>query len=95
MEKRYEENAFRRVLKLVENATGAVITEDQLQVAAHGAEEQELVHSGLEETMSNAYHEIRALRLKLGAQKIDLRTASFVDAINKIASCYGDMGIFP
>ncbi|MDG2012986.1 MAG: Glu/Leu/Phe/Val dehydrogenase [Pirellulaceae bacterium] len=95
MEKRYEENAFRRVLKLVEGATGTVITEEQLRVAAHGAEEQELVHSGLEETMSTAYHEIRALRLKLGAPKIDLRTASFVDAINKIASCYGDMGIFP
>ena len=26
---------------------------------------------------------------------IDLRTASFINAINKIVVCYGDMGIFP
>lgn len=95
MEKRYEENAFRRVLKVVEATTGQSITEDELELAAHGADEHELVHSGLEETMASAYHEIRDLRATLGGTKVDLRAASFVDAIDKIVLCYGDMGIFP
>ena len=45
--------------------------------------------------MANAYHDIRDLRMRLGAEKIDLRAASFVNAIDKIALCYADMGIFP
>ncbi len=95
MEKRYEENAFRRVLKSVEAATGKQFSDAEVQVAAHGADEHDLVYSGLEETMANAYHEVRAHRLRLGAETVDLRVASFVDAIDKIALCYGDMGIFP
>lgn len=94
MEKRFEENAYRRLLAAVENATGKKFTEETVETTAHGADEHELVHSGLEETMAKAYQEIRDKKLALGAS-VDLRTAAFVDAIDKIANCYGDMGIFP
>jgi glutamate dehydrogenase (NAD(P)+) len=94
MEKRYEENAYRRLLAAIESATGKTFSDEERVTTAHGADEHELVHSGLEETMSTAFHEVRNIKTRLG-QGVDLRTASFVDAINKIAVCYGDMGIFP
>jgi glutamate dehydrogenase (NAD(P)+) len=65
-----------------------------LKAVSQGADEKDLVHSGLEETMSTAYLEIRDIRIRLGS-KTDLRTASFINAIDKIVLCYGDMGIFP
>ena len=94
MEKRFEEKTFSNLLTVIESATGKVFTEDEKRAAAHGADEHELVHSGLEETMASSYRQIRETHKKLGATT-DLRTASFVEAINKIAGCYGDMGIFP
>ncbi len=94
LEKRFEEFAFRRLLSAVENATEKQFTEDMLKVLSQGADEHDLVRSGLEETMATAYQEIRDVAKRLDG-KADLRTAAFVSAINKIALCYGDMGIFP
>jgi len=59
-----------------------------------GADEVELVYSGLEETMTGAYGQIREIwksRKAVGT----LRTAAFVSAIDKIAVSYGEFGIFP
>jgi len=51
------------------------------------------VNSGLEDTMINAYNEIHEIwRQKRG---IELRTAAFISAINKIATAYLELGIFP
>lgn len=94
MEKRFEEGAFRRLLKGVENATGKTFSEQELADLSHGADEKDLVYSGLEETMSNTYQNLRNIYKSLDG-KADLRTASFIDAIDKIALCYTDMGIFP
>jgi glutamate dehydrogenase (NAD(P)+) len=59
-----------------------------------GAEEIDLVNSGLEGTMQNAYQEIRnalAADPRLG----DLRTAAFAVAIGKVARTYSELGVFP
>ena len=61
---------------------------------ARGADERDLVNSGLEETMITAYDQIREVGQRLGSQA-DLRTAAFVSSIDKIALCYKDLGIFP
>ena len=61
---------------------------------ASGAGEHELVHSGLEETMSIASSQIREIHQRHQG-KADLRTAAFINAIDKIALCYEDLGIFP
>jgi glutamate dehydrogenase (NAD(P)+) len=95
MEKRHEEQAYRRLLKLVEaKAGGSLFTEKELAEASQGADEAELVRSGLEDTMVTAFHNLREIR-GVYKNEIDLRTAAFVDAINKIAICYQDLGIFP
>jgi glutamate dehydrogenase (NAD(P)+) len=61
---------------------------------AHGADEIDLVNSGLEETMITAYDAIRETKLKTPGVT-DLRTAAFVNAINKVAVSYLELGIFP
>jgi glutamate dehydrogenase (NAD(P)+) len=94
MEKRFEEQAYRRILKTVERKTESRFSEAELADAAQGADEEDLVNSGLEDTMVTAYHNLREIRNKNDG-KADLRTAAFIDAINKIAVCYQDLGIFP
>ncbi len=94
MEKRAEELAFRRILKTVEGKTGRSFSEEELSSASHGSDEADLVNSGLEDTMVTAFNHLREIRATHN-NEIDLRTAAFIDAIDKIAICYQDLGIFP
>jgi glutamate dehydrogenase (NAD(P)+) len=94
MGKRFEQTAFENMLRAVETATGKNFSETERQVIARGADEIDLVNSGLEETMIVAYNEIRET-WKSGPRIPNLRTAAFVSAINKIATCYFELGIFP
>jgi len=57
-------------------------------------QEEDLVNSGLEETMVTAFREILEIRNRYRAVK-DLRTAAYLCAIEKIAAAYLELGIFP
>ena len=92
MEKRFEEGNIKRLMSIIENATGTTFSREKIQQTAQGASEGDLVDSGLEETMSTAYQEIKEIRKQ---HDIDLRTAAFVNAIKKIGIIYDQMGIFP
>jgi glutamate dehydrogenase (NAD(P)+) len=70
------------------------MTDIQRQTLVRGADEIDLVRSGLEETMISAYNQIRDIMIRKPEIK-DLRTAAFVNAINKISSDYLNLGIFP
>ncbi len=94
MVKRFEQRSARGMLAAIEKATGHVFTEDEACRFARGPEEIDLVNSGLEETMIDGFHQIREMRKRQG-DRIDLRTASMVVAIDKIATTYSDRGIFP
>lgn len=94
MEKRFEQSAFDRIIKFVEAETGRSLTDEERRKVARGADEADLVYSGLEETMSVAYNQIREI-LKQKKEVGTLRTAAFVNAIDKIALCYYELGIFP
>ena len=63
-------------------------------VITKGADEIDLVRSGLEETMVNAYHQIADL-YKSKKKIEDLRTAAFYSALNKVAYDYMTLGVFP
>jgi glutamate dehydrogenase (NAD(P)+) len=95
MEKRYEEGAFRRLLQAIEQSTGKKFPEEEARAITEGASEEDLVYSGLEESMSVAYHQLREVRERLAGRSVNLRTAAFVNAIDKVARSYSDMGIFP
>ncbi|MEJ2616571.1 MAG: hypothetical protein P8Z35_16565, partial [Ignavibacteriaceae bacterium] len=94
MGKRYEERVNKVLVDSIETSLGKSLNEQAKKIIIHGAEEEDLVNSGLEETMVSAYNEIREIWLQ--NKKIpDLRTAAFVTAINKIAASYIALGIFP
>jgi len=92
MGKRFEENSYRKILSVIENLSDRRFSSKELNYLAQGGGESELVDSGLEETMSNAYEEINELRK---IHDVDLRTAAFISSINKVGIIYEQMGIFP
>lgn len=94
VEKRFEERSARQLLTAMENATGRIFSDRELDQFAHGPEEIDLVTSGLEETMIGAFNEIREVQ-RQHAGTIDLRTSAMVVAIDKIARSYVNRGIFP
>jgi glutamate dehydrogenase (NAD(P)+) len=92
--KRAEEANERRILQAVELLTGKRFTEEILIKAAKGSDEQDFVNSGLEDTMVVSYQRLREL-WKGDSRIPDLRTAAFLDAIEKVARAYAELGIFP
>lgn len=94
MQKRYEEKHQRNFIKLVEDLTGHKVNQKRIDELIHGADEIDLVNSGLEDTMIVAYRAIRDFKMKNKDVKT-LRTAAFAVSINKIRDSYYAMGIFP
>jgi len=92
--KRFEEAAFERMLRAIESATGRLFSEAEHRRIARGADEIDLVNSGLEETMIGAYRQIREL-MRQDTRVTDLRTAAFLNALRKVATTYLELGIFP
>jgi glutamate dehydrogenase (NAD(P)+) len=94
LSRRFEEASSQAMLEAVESLTGKRVSAKQRKLIVHGADELDLVRSGLEDTMINAYEAMReTMRATRGVA--DLRTAAFVIAINKIAISYLELGIFP
>ncbi|MCP4686043.1 MAG: Glu/Leu/Phe/Val dehydrogenase [bacterium] len=94
MSKRFDESTHEAMLDAVEKIAGRKLDAGERKVVVHGADEIDLVNSGLEETMYTAYDSVRETMLTNNGLK-DLRTAAFVTAINKIAVDYMQLGIFP
>lgn len=94
MEKRFTENLNSHILGQIEGLTGKKVTEKEKEYILHGADEVDLVYSGLEETMITATHEIMNA-WKENPDIPDMRTAAYVVAINKVATTYAELGIFP
>ncbi len=92
MEKRFQERTNEQIVSAVEELTGRKLSEAARKKAVEAAGEEELVHSGLEETMVAAYAELRSIQK---GHNVDLRTAAFMNAIGKVALAYTQRGIFP
>jgi glutamate dehydrogenase (NAD(P)+) len=94
MQKRFEQGAYDRLLEAVEGVTGRKFSSTEVEKVTQGASEEDLVNSGLEETMIGAYHPIRQeWKSRKGA--LDMRTAAMIVAIDKVALSYEQLGIFP
>ncbi len=94
MEKRFTENMNAHILGQIEELSGKQVSNKEREFIMHGADEQDLVHSGLEETMISATREIMHVWNNNPAIP-DMRTAAYVSAINKVATSYVELGIFP
>jgi len=94
MEKRFTENMNAHIIGQIEALSGKKIDSEEKEFIMHGADEVDLVYSGLEETMITATREIVEV-WKNNPQIPDMRTAAFVVAINKVGTSYAELGIFP
>ena len=92
MDKRYRQQGRENTLQLIEDMVGRRIKKDTFAKFAKGADEIDLVRSGLEDAMITSYNITREIS---GKKRIDLRTAAFVNAIQLIGDDYKGMGIFP
>jgi glutamate dehydrogenase (NAD(P)+) len=94
LEKRFTENLNTHILAQIEGLTGKQVSEQERAFIKHGPDEVDLVHSGLEETMIAATREIMDI-WHSNPEIPDMRTAAYVSAINKVATIYAELGIFP
>jgi glutamate dehydrogenase (NAD(P)+) len=94
MEKRFNENMNSHIVSQMENMSGKKMSDKDKEYIVHGADEVDLVYSGLEETMITATHEIMNA-WKADPAIPDMRTAAYVVAINKVGTSYAELGIFP
>jgi glutamate dehydrogenase (NAD(P)+) len=94
MLKRHEMANELTILRTIESATGKKFTEVERSQLAKGPDEQDLVNSGLEETMISAYQGLLQTRAAHPGVP-DLRIAAFLTAIHKVARSYEELGIFP
>ena len=94
MEKRFTENLNQHILEQMEELTGKEVSNVEREFILHGADEVDLVRSGLEETMITATKEIMDI-WHANPNIPDMRTAAYVCAINKVATSYAELGIFP
>jgi len=94
MEKRFTENMNSHILGQMEELSGKKVSEKERDFIMHGADEADLVYSGLEETMTAATREIMDA-WKANPAIPDMRTAAYVVAINKVGTSYAELGIFP
>ncbi len=94
LEKRFTENMNTHILGQIEELSGKKVKGPSREMILHGPDEVDLVYSGLEETMINATREIMDTWNE-NPDIPDMRTAAYVVAINKVATAYAELGIFP
>ena len=93
MQKRNDELRGHQVADMLEEVTGSKVPDTLRSTVTKGADELDLVRSGLDDTMRLAYQQIRAT-LDNEEKVHDLRTAAYVASISKIARSYLDVGVF-
>ncbi|MDH5655140.1 MAG: Glu/Leu/Phe/Val dehydrogenase [Spirochaetia bacterium] len=93
MQRRYEEVRGNSYLNALETLTGKTVPEHFKNDVVRGADELDLVRSGLDDSMRNAFNEIFTT-LRDDDRIEDYRTAAFVIAIRKISRSYLDLGIY-
>ena len=84
LDRRIEESRGREVIRLVEEMLGRPVPEHLARPLLAGSGEIDHVRSGLDDTMRQAYNEIRELSLRRDVP--DLRTAAF-------ARVYRELGL--
>lgn len=92
MTKKFQENQGRTLSILLEKYQKSQLTIEERKEIEKGADELDLVRSGLEETLSVSFYSVSEMAK---AKNCSLRTAAFCNAIMKIVTAYGELGVFP
>jgi len=89
LNKKWEESSKRMLLDFIEQTVNRKLGESERNLVIHGADEVDIVRSGLDDTMTNACAETR----KTAQEKnTDFRTAALYNAIMKIKAVYESSG---
>ena len=92
MERRFDEAKSALAVDVLEQMVGKAVPDGLRGKMLHGADELDLVRSGLDDTMRLAYQEMDEA-MRAHSQIPDLRTAAFFVAIAKIATACQEMGV--
>lgn len=92
LQRRFDELRGSRYASVIEEMTGKSVDSKLRTDLVRGASELDLVRSGLDDTMRNAFADIRDA-MKRNPDIKDYRTAAFVIAIQKLAQSYYDLGL--
>ncbi len=93
MERRHDEMRGAQMLQALETMTGKPAEEWMQKELVYGANELDLVRSGLDDTMRNSYQQLKEAYNSYDSIN-DYRTASYVVAIQKLVRSYIDIGVF-
>jgi glutamate dehydrogenase (NAD(P)+) len=93
MERQHDEMRGTKMLQALEAMTGKQPEEWMKKELASGADELDLVRSGLDDTMRGSYQQLKEV-LDSNEKVDDFRTASYVVAIQKIVRSYIDIGVY-
>ena len=92
LERRNEERRGQMLVEALEKMLNTTVPQEIRDQLTTGSDELALVRSGLDDTMRNAYKNIRDI-FNTREKVVDLRTAAFVCGIERIAKRYESMGI--
>ena len=91
LNKRYEEHRGEAILKAIEQISPNKLPKDMINQLVYGANEEDIISSGLEDTMRVAFQEILEMREKYNLD--NYRMATYAIAIKKIEKSYLELGI--
>jgi len=89
LNKKWEETSKKLLLEFVESSVGRTLGAAERNLIIHGADEVDIVRSGLDDTMTTACAETRKSALE---KHTDFRTAALYNAIMKIKAVYESSG---
>ncbi len=92
MQRRQEEARHQLLIDEIEKMTGQSMSESFKQRYLHGADELELVRSGLDDTMRTAYQQMAEV-WRARDNVPDLRTAGYIVSIERVADTYKAKGL--
>ena len=93
MTKRYQQLANVRLIEVLQRATGRVVPPADVAALTRAPDEIDFVRTALEDAMVRGYANLH--RLWKEREVGDLRTAAFVLGIERVATAYYELGLFP
>lgn len=92
LDRRLDENRGQTIIDVLQHVANTDVPKQFQDELMRGADELDLIRSGLDDTMRIAYQEIRDV-WRSRSKVVDLRTAAYAEAICKIATAYRELGL--
>jgi len=91
LNKRYEEDRGEVIINAIQNISDKEIPPDLIKKLVHGANEEDIIASGLEDTMRVAFQDM--LEIKVRYNLNSYRMSAYAIALKKIEKSYLELGI--